>query len=217
MTRDGMIEEFLHRLPEAQRARFMAFDSPYAIQEYLDEIPYVGEERDRSPLAVMQDGQGHCLDGGLLAAAGMRYLGLPAVIIDLIPEPKTDDDHVLVLYWVDGLVGALAKSNYVGLRFREPVYRSLRELVMSYFEGYFNSEGRKTLRGYTRPVHLGQFDRYNWLWDEAGVARIARHLYGLKSTPLISPAAAARLHPVDARSYQGHTLGTDMEGVFKLK
>ncbi len=175
----------------------------------------MGEMRDRSPLAVMEDGQGHCLDGGLLAATGLRYLGYPAVIIDLTPEPNTDDDHVLVLYRVDGRIGALAKSNYVGLRFREPVYRSLRELVMSYFDCYFNVDGFLSLRGYTRPVYLRQFDRYNWLWDEAGVARIAKHLYTLKSTPLLSPQAAARLHPVDVRTFQGHTLGTDMDGVFR--
>ncbi len=110
MQPDKQLEIFLTKLSPEKRERFTSFDSPHAIQQYLDEIPYVGEMRDRSPLAVMEDGQGHCLDGGLLAAAGLRYLGLPAVIIDLTPEPNTDDDHVLVLVqggWPDRGAGEI--------------------------------------------------------------------------------------------------------------
>ncbi len=140
---DAEIEIFLQKLPPEKQEILRGFQSPYQVQAYLDGLPYIAEERDRSPLDVMLDGQGHCLDGGLLAAVGLRYLGFTPVIIDLVPEPGKDDDHVLALFQADGLYGAVAKSNYVGLRYREPVYRSLRELVMSYFEPYFSVEGEE--------------------------------------------------------------------------
>ena len=110
-----------------------------------------------------------------------------------------------------------AKSNFSGLRYREPIYRSLRELAMSYFEDFFNSQGEKTLRAYTRPLNLASYDRYGWVWSEAGVARISKRLYSLKPIPLITAQQAAALSPVDARSYTAGMYGTDPAGLFKLE
>ena len=106
-----------------------------AIFDYLDSLPYIGEDLNRPPLRVMQDRQCHCLDGGFLAALALRRLGHPPLVIDLVPEPGTDDDHVLALYRVDGCWGAVAKSNYTALRYREPVYRSLRTRVRPWSPG----------------------------------------------------------------------------------
>src|SRR3990172_9278269 len=136
--------------------------SPLKIQNYLDSLPYVGEDLNRSPLRVIRDRQCHCLDGGLLAAMALRQLGHSARIIDLVPEPDIDYDHVLAIFQVNGLYGAIAKSNFVGLRYREPVYRSLRELVMTYFDVFYNVDGLKTLRAYTRPLNLSAYDRLDW-------------------------------------------------------
>lgn len=130
---------------------FESLRTPFQIQAFLDSIPYSPEDANRCPRRVLEDRQAHCLDGGLFAAAALRRLGFKPVIIDMLPTPGRDDDHVLAIFKQNGVLGAIAKSNYVGLRYREPVYRSTRELVMSYFEAFFNSLGEKTLRAYTVP------------------------------------------------------------------
>jgi hypothetical protein len=146
----------------------------------------------------------------------LRRLGYPPVVIDLLPVPGRDDDHVLAIYREHGCLGAVAKSNHVGLRFREPVYRTYRELVMSYFEVYFNVLKEKTLRGYTVPMDLSKFDHLGWEVDDSGVDAIEKKMKTLRSFSIITPAMAAGLNPVDERSYAGHTYGTDMDGVYKI-
>jgi hypothetical protein len=188
--------------------------SPVAVQEYLDSIPYKAEELDRSPLRVMTDGQAHCLDGGIFAALSLWRIGFRPLILDLVPAPGMDDDHVLALFQVDGLWGAIAKSNYANLRYREPVYRSLREMAMTYFEHYYDLQRRKTLRAYTRPLNLALFRDASWMWSEEGVIKVSRRLYGLKPIPLISEASAARLSLADERSYKGGTYGTDFSWAY---
>ena len=202
-------------LPPELAVLFSTFRHPFDVQQYLDSIPYVGEDRNRSPLGVVCDRQGHCLDGGLLAAAALQHLGNPPLILDLVPAPGTDDDHVLALFRQHGLWGAVAKSNYSGLRYREPVYRSLRELAISYFEPFFNIERQRTLRGYTRPLDLRRFARYDWLTMESGVARVERRLYALKMVPLFGPETIAGFNPVDDRSYQAGVVGLSLADVYK--
>ena len=139
------ITEFESHLPKPLREKFNQLDSPFAIQNYLDSMPYKGEERDRSPLNVMLDGQCHCLDGGFLAALCLWRIGFKPLLIDLVPDPGTDDDHILALYQIEGRWGAVAKSNYVNLGFREPVYKSLRELAMTYFEHFVSIHQTKNI------------------------------------------------------------------------
>ena len=202
-------------LNHENRKIFNSFKTPFQIQEYLDDIPYIGEELNRSPLLVMQDRQSHCLDGGLLAALALRKIGYSARIIDLVQEPGIDDDHVLAIFQHNGLYGALAKSNFVGLRFREPVYSSLRELVMTYFDVFFNVDGIKTLRGYTRPIHLASYDRFNWQTELSGVDRVVNRLYSMKMVPVISKNQIQVLNMMDKRSYQAGMLGINMDGLYK--
>ena len=189
--------------------------SPLKIQNYLDSLPYVGEDLNRSPLRVIRDRQCHCLDGGILAALALRRLGYPPLILDLVPEPNTDDDHVLAIFSKNGCYGAVAKSNFVGLRYREPVYRSLRELVMSYFEQFYNIAGLKTLRGYTRPLNLSRFDRFESAARESGVEKIVKALYRRQTNSVIDSAQGASLSPVDRRSYEAGMLGVNYEGLYK--
>ena len=121
----------------AERAVFRRLRSPELIQRFLDDIAYNkerGGDTCRSPRRVMRDRTAHCMEGAMFGAAALRMLGHPPLLLDL--EAVRDDDHVLAIFRVQGHWGALAKSNYSGLRYREPVYRSLRELVMSYFEHY---------------------------------------------------------------------------------
>ncbi|MBI4732940.1 MAG: hypothetical protein HY781_12595 [Chloroflexi bacterium] len=210
------LQEFENRLSPALRDQFRALASPTLIQAYLDELPYIAEELDRSPLRLMTDRQGHCLDGGIFAALALSRLGHRPLLLDLAPAPGLDDDHVLALYSINGLWGCVAKSNYPVLRAREPVYRSLRELAMSYFDFYFNTEKIKSLRGYTRPLDLRRFPP-DWMWDEAGIAAVAKRLYSLKPVPLISPGSAARLTPGDERTYRAASLGTDFSWAFGIR
>lgn len=130
---------------------------PEQVQRFLDDdIAYnieTGGETCYSPRLVLRHGRAHCMEGALLAAAALRAQERPALLLDL--ESVRDDDHVLALFQEQGCWGALAKSNYSGLRYREPVFRTLRELAMSYFMHYFNLKGERTLRAFsTRPVRL---------------------------------------------------------------
>ncbi len=218
----SVITEFEARLSTPLRKTFRSLASPADIQKYLDSLPYIGEDRDRSPLAVMQDGQCHCLDGGLFAALAFRRMGVPGLLIDLVPAKdkngrKLDDDHVLAVYKKYGLWGAVAKSNFPWLRYREPVYRSLRELVMSFFEVYYNLDTFKVLRGYTRPFDISRYDHLNYAWDEEGAVRLYKRFYSRKEVPLISRKSEALLQPVDRKAYDSGILGVNLDWVYRLK
>lgn len=202
-------------LDDEQRKLVSGLDSPIKIQAFLDETPYSPEDTDRCPVSVLRDRLAHCLDGGLFAAAALRRLGYPPLVVDLLPEPGTDDDHVLAIYKVGGCFGAVAKSNFVGLRFREPVYRSLRELVMSYFDDFFNVNGVKTLRYHTAPLDLRRFDALEWMKQDSGAEAIERHFSTLRRFPLIGAEAAAGLSPVDELSYRAGMLNVNYAGLYK--
>ena len=204
-------------LSSENRKLFKTLMTPVQIQAFLDSIPYSPEDANRCPRRVLEDRQAHCLDGGLFAAAALRRLGFKPVIIDLLPTPGRDDDHVLAIFKQNGGLGAIAKSNYVGLRYREPVYRSIRELVISYFEAFFNSLGEKTLRAYTVAFDLSKLDHLNWETNDQAADVIEERLKHLRFTTLITPAMEKSLAMVDNRFYDGNTLGIDLKGVYKVK
>lgn len=182
----------------AERAALRALTTPERIQRLLDDLPYNKEPEGptcRSPRRVLRDRTAHCMEGALLAAAALRFNGFPPLLLDL--EAVRDDDHVLAIFRARGGWGAMAKSNYAGLRFREPVYRTLRELVMSYFEHYYNEAGEKTLRRYSRPVNLARFDAMAWMTAEEDVWPIPEYLTVIPHIPLLPPGM--RLNRVDRR------------------
>jgi hypothetical protein len=212
-----MNETFEARLTQEERQLLNSLDSPAKIQAFLDRIPYSTENADRCPLSVLRDGKAHCLDGGLFAAAALRRIGYPPILLDILPEPGTDDDHVLALYKIDGHYGAVAKSNYTGLRFREAVYRNLRELVMSYFEDFFSLYRERSLRYYSQPLRLESLDHLGWMWSDEGATEVERRLWKQRKYHLVTPQMAARLSPVDALSEQAGMIGTNLAGVFVPK
>jgi hypothetical protein len=195
----------VHELTGSERKLLAKLDTPWKIQGHLDALPY-NKEKDgltcRSPRRVMRDETAHCFEAALFAAAALRVNGFPPLILDL--ESVRDDDHVIAIYRLDGHWGAIAKSNYAGLRFREPVYRSLRELVMSYFEHYYNLKGEKTLRGYSRPINLARFDDCNWMTSEIDLWCIPEYLTEIKHTPILR---ATRRMYMDDRLFKAGLVG----------
>jgi hypothetical protein len=184
-----------------------ALRTPYGIQRALDAMPYHLASTAWSPRRVLRASTAHCLEGAVFAAAALRVLGFPPLLLDL--EAVQDSDHVLAVYRARGHWGAIAKSNFAGLRYREPVYRSVRELVMSYFEGYINLRGERTLRAYSRPVNLARFDRSRpgWMTADGDLWWIAEHLAGVRHTRLLAPAIVRGLHRVDERSLDAALVG----------
>jgi hypothetical protein len=190
------------------------FHFPFDIQKFLDSIAYSSADRYRCPENVWRDRKAHCYDGAVFAAAALKKLGYPPLLAELLPNDR-DDDHIIAVFHEGDRWGAIAKSNFTGLRYREPVYRDLRELIMSYFELYFNIKGEKTLKGYTSILNLSRFDHLNWESNDSAMETIANALDRLKRHRIISPAAARKLSQVDGRSYKAGLLGSKFSGLFK--
>jgi hypothetical protein len=183
-----------------------ALKTPAGVQKFLDDLPYNLSYTAASPRKVLHDRTASCLEGGIFAAAALRVLGFPPLIFDL--EAEQDTDHVVAIFKVRGHWGAVAKSNFTGCRYREPVYRSLRELAMSYFNIYFNLRGERTLRRYSRPVNLARFDHLNWMTTtDKPVWFIAEYLCEIPHISLLTLAMERNLTRVDRRTMSGEMVG----------
>jgi hypothetical protein len=189
------------------------FTDPPAVQAFLDGVAYSSDPIYRSPRSVVRDRRAHCVDGALFAAAALRRQGFLPLVMELTAE--RDDDHVIAVFERRGRFGAVAKSNFSGLRFREPVFRTARELAMSYFEQYYNLDGEKTLRGYSSILDLRTLDRLEWMTRDDGLEEVIARLEGVRHTPLVTRAMVAALSPVDKRSYDAGMLGVDVAGLWK--
>jgi hypothetical protein len=209
-------ETFEEMLTHGERRIMDGLTSPVEIQCFLDAVPYSTDPFYRAPLRVLRDRKAHCFDGALFGAAALRRIGYPPLIVDLLPNDR-DDEHLLAVFRQNRRWGAVAKSNFVGLRFREPVYRTIGELVMSYFEPYFNVDRERTLRGYTRPLNLKPFDRLTWMTRDEHLERIAERIDHVRRFSLLTDEMAAQLSLVDDRSYWAGLLGADDAGLFKPK
>jgi hypothetical protein len=189
----------------SERRTLRALKTPAGVQRFLDELPYNLSFTARSPRKVLHDRTASCLEGGIFAAAALRELGFPPLIFDL--EADHDTDHVVAIFKVRGHWGAVAKSNFAGCRYREPVYRSLRELAMSYFNIYFNLRWERTLRRYSRPVNLARFDYLSWMTTDKPIWFIAEHLCEIPHIRLLTPAMEKKLTRVDSRTVRAEMVG----------
>ena len=185
--------------PENFRA-LRALKTPARIQKFIDALPYQYADTALSPQSALRERKGHCLEGALLAAAALRLNGHPPLLMDL--EAVHDDDHVLAIYREGGLWGSIAKSNFAGLRFRAPVYRTLRELALSYFEHYYNLRGERTLRSYSVPVDLTRLDSQHWMTSEEDVWCVPEYLIAARHYPLFPDKVARALPRLDRRSFE---------------
>jgi hypothetical protein len=177
-----------------------ALYTPVRIQRFIDGLTYQYADTAGSPQRVLRERKGHCLEGALLAAAALRVNGQPPLVMDL--EAVRDDDHVVALYRERGLWGGIAKSNFAGLRFRAPVYRTLRELALSYFEHYYNLRGERTLRSYSVAVNLARLDGKNWMTSEEEVWCVPELLIASRHYPLFPEKIARALPRLDRRSFE---------------
>jgi hypothetical protein len=186
---------------------------PAGIQGFLDTLPYSADKIYRCPRSVLRDRKAHCFDGALFAAAALRRLGHPPLLVDM--RAVHDDDHIIAIFRRHGHIGAVAKSNFVGLRYRDPVFRTVRELVVSYFDDFFNVDREKTLRSYSAPLDLSRFDALSWETSDNGLDVIAARLDAIRHFPLLTSRQEKTLSKVDERSYKAGMLGIKRAGLYK--
>lgn len=181
---------------------------PWRIQKFLDACAYdVKGEGCRSPRRVLRERRVQCMDGALFAAAALRVQGYPPLILDL--EAVQDDDHVLAVFRRRGLWGAVARSNYSGLRYREPLHPTIRSLVLSYFEWYHNLRREKTLRRFSRPIDLTRFDARGWMTAEDDLWDIPDYLVGVRHERVLAPAMIKELGTLDRRVFGAGLVGRE--------
>jgi hypothetical protein len=188
------------------------FRSPSEIQQYLNNLKYQIKAGARSPLVVERTGIANCFDGAIYAAAALETLGYPPLIVDM--EARKDDDHVIAVYHSAGW-GAIAKSNTTMLRSREPVYRSIRELVMSYFDGYFNIDGYRSLRTYSAPVNLRRFDPISWRNAPGGLDPIQTYLHKVRHYPVITRNMERALAQAEPFIVQACFFNSNRKGLYQ--
>lgn len=151
---------------------------------------------------VMKNREAQCIEGAMFAAAALRFHGFRPLIVDLVSTVH-DQDHVIAVFQIDGCWGAISKTNHGVLRYREPIYRSIRELVMSYFHEYFLQLNRKkTLRSFSKPIDLSRFDPQEWETREEPIWYIPEYLLSIPHSPILNRSQIARLRiadPIEAR------------------
>ena len=190
-------------LTPAEFARLERLDTPQKIQAYLYGLKQnfeVGGDTCRPVRAVLQSGAAHCIEGAMLAACALWVHGEPPLVMDM--RAVRDYDHVVALFRRHGRWGAISKTNGIGLRWRDPVYRTLRELAMSYFHEYYNRRDHKTLREYSLPYDLRRIAPALWVSGEKNVWCVGDALDELRHFPLLNGynlKALARRDPFERR------------------
>lgn len=188
-------------------------NDPDKIQGFLDSIDYNPDYECRSPRWVMRKKSAHCFEGALFAAAALKFSGYQPLIVDM--KAYNDDDHVIAVFREEGYWGAVAKSNFTTLRFREPVYRSLRELIMSYFDFYFNIVGDKSLRSYSLPLNLNIYESRHWTTTDEDLEYIGDKLEQIRHYPVITKAMIKNLKKASDTMLKAGMLGSNENGLFK--
>lgn len=185
-------------IPRREAEILARLGTPEAIQDYITRLPANHEPDGDTCLSVVQairQRRAHCIEGAFIAACALWIHGEKPLLMDM--QARGDDDHVVTLFRRDRCWGAISKTNHIWLRWRDPIYRSLRELAMSYFHEYVSRE-KKTLRSYSRPIDLRRFDTKLWVTNGEDCWDVGAALDDVRHYPLIAPAQARRLRPRDA-------------------
>jgi hypothetical protein len=199
-----------------EEAKFLeTLNDPDKIQGFLDTVDYNPKYECKSPRWVMRKRSAHCFEGALFAAAALQFKGYKPLIVDM--KSQNDDDHVLAVFKKDGYWGAIGKSNFTTLRYREPVYRDLRELIMSYFDFYFNMNGYKSLRSYSIPLDLTVYNKLNWATTDDDLEYIGDKLEKIRHYPVLSENMIKNLKTASDVVVKAGLMGSKAEGLFKPK
>lgn len=182
-------DEIRALLSPRERAVFKKLSTPVRIQNYLEALPQNFSKKSgetcRSPRRILRDKRAYCLEGAIFAAAALAYHGRQPLLMDL-QTIETDEDHVVALFKEGDLWGAISKTNNPVLRWRDPVYKSVRELAMSYFHEYFlYKDGRKTLRAYSRPFNLSRYTPKHWVVAEESLDWLAEEMDASPHLPVV--------------------------------
>ena len=182
-------------LSPAERKIFAKLNSPQKIQDYLDTFPINFElevETYMSPRRAIAVKTAHCFEGALIAAAAFAYHGQKPLLLDLRTKPS-DDDHAVALFKQNGRWGAISKTNHPVLRYRDPVYASVRELAMSYFHEYFLDSGNKTLIAFSAAFDLSQYKPERWVTATEELDWLVQASDRVRHFPIAPPAAMKKL------------------------
>lgn len=183
-------------------------DTPKKIQDFLNKLKINFEENGdtcMSPRMVLRENKAHCIEGAMLAALALRLHGQKPLVLDLTAA-KDDFDHVVAVFKKHGKYGAISKTNHAVLRYREPIYRDIKELVMSFFHEYFDDSGKKTLRSFSMPVDLSKFDKRNWVTEEKDLWYINDYLADVRHYPILNKKQIAFLRKADELEIQAGKL-----------
>jgi hypothetical protein len=196
--------------------RFLArLNKPIKVQDFLNRIEYDSDPRNCSPRYVIKKRKAHCFEGAIFAAAALGHMGYRPLVMDL--RAVNDDDHVIAVFKQKGHWGAIAKSNFTTIEFREPVYRTPRELAMSYFDFYFNTLGQKTLGEYSQPMDLSKYDNRNWMRTDEELDYIGIDLDNIRHYRLITRKMEKKLNKASNKLITSSLLGSVKEGLYKPK
>lgn len=174
-------------------------NTPIKIQEFINKLKINFEPKGdtcKSPRIVLKTKKAHCIEAAMLAAIALSLQGKKALLVDMSANNK-DDDHVIAVFKEDGKWGAISKSNHATLRYRDPIYNSIRELVMSYFNEYYSDDGKKTLRSYSSPLNLEKFNASNWAISEDDVWEIPEALVKARHYEILTKSQLHRLKKAD--------------------
>lgn len=189
----------MYNLNKKEEKIFRELENPAKIQDFINKIPMNFEENGEScmsPRRVLREKKCHCIEGAMLAALALRFHGKKPLVVDLT-STKNDFDHVITVFKESGKFGAISKTNHGVLRYREPVYKDIRELVMSYFHEYTDKKGRKTLRSFSVPVNLARFDKKEWMTDEKDLWYIDDYLDKVKHFKISNKKQIRNLRKAD--------------------
>jgi hypothetical protein len=188
---------------------------PDKIQRFLDMIDYNPNYECRSPRWVIKKRSAHCFEGALFAASALNFIGHKPLLVDM--KSFNDDDHVIAVFKEDGHWGAVAKSNFTTLRYREPVYRTLRELIMSYFDFYFNINGDKSLRSYSLPLDLTIYNKLKWATTDDDLEYIGDKLEKLHHFDVVTKKMIKKLKAATETVLLAGLMGSNEVGLYKPK
>lgn len=198
-------ERIKQLLTPLERRVFEKLSTPQKVQDYLDTLPINFETKGEtymSPRGVLRAKTAHCMEGALFAAAALAYHGEKPLLLDFRTLPN-DEDHVVTLFRQHGYWGAISKTNHAILRYREPVYKTIRELAMSFFHEYLLWNGKKSLRAYSKPFDLSNYAPEKWVTAEGDLLWLVEAIDKARHFPIIPRKNLRHLrkaYPIELRA-----------------